>query len=100
MQVDEGRIFRRSAAELVQPLAIQAQGVGAGGKKARGFAQVGLADAANLRHMVGRVVVNRGFERIKPHGMITDVGWVDSPFPQHDVQHPVKECNIRSGLNR
>ena len=100
MQIDQGRVFGGATARLVQALAIQAERCTGRGKQFGGQEQVVFFNAAGLGRQIGRVVADCGFECIKAGGMGRNVGGVNPAFPQHDVQHPVEERDVRAWLNR
>ena len=99
MQVDQGRVLGRAAAGLVQALAIQAERGGGLGKQTRRLQQRVLADAADLRHRVGRAVPHRGLQFFKTLGVRRHIGGVQPALPQHQVQHAVEQHHIGAGLN-
>ena len=100
VKINQGCVFGCPAARLVQTLAVQTQGCSRGGKHFRCRKQVCFFYAAGLTYDVGRVVANRGFQLIKATGVRRNPGVVSPAFPQHDMQHAVKQAYISAGLNR
>ena len=100
MQVDQCGIFGSAAAGLVQALAVQTERRAGRCKQLGRFKQRSLGDAAGLRHQLGRVVAHGGFKVVKAVGVRCDVGCVNPPLPQHDVQHAVEEHHVGAGLQR
>ncbi len=99
MQVDQRRVFVCAVDGLIQPHAIHREG-GAGAKPLGGLNQVFFTDAANIGHHFGRVFAHGFFERLKAFGVVADVGHVEQPLPQHDVQQAIEQGDIRARQNR
>ena len=108
MKVDQRGVFSRAAARLVQTLAIQAERGQAGAGLLRaterdelgGSEQIFFFDAANLRHMLGRIVAHQSFERFKALRVSGDVSGIQPAFPEHDVQQAVEQGDIGAGQQR
>ena len=100
MQINQGGIFCRAAAGLIQALAVKAERGAGGGKHFCRQHQVIFFNSTSFGHQFGRVVAHCGFKGFKAGGVIADVGVVQPAFPQHDVQHAVKQRDIGAGLNR
>ena len=106
MQVDQGGIFGRAVARLVQALAIKAEGRAAlstallyTGKPASCGVKISLEHAANLSHVLRRMVGHQSLQSFKATGVSSNVGGLRPALGQHDVQQTMKEHHISAGLN-
>ena len=109
VQIDQRGVLGRSAAALVQALAVQAERGGALGgaavfatqcKPARGLQHILHVQAAVACHALGGGFAHQGLEGIETAGVAGDVVRVQPAFPQHGVQHAVEQLHIGAGLQR
>ena len=106
MQVDQGGIFSRAVARLVQALAIQAKGRAAlttaflyACKPAGCGVKISLKHATNLCDVRRRMVGHHCLQSFKATGVRCNVGSLRPALGQHDVQQTVKEHHIGAGLD-
>ena len=106
VQVDQGGIFGRTVARLVQALAIKAEGRAAlstalfyTGKPASCGVKISLKNTTNLCHVLRSMVGHQRLQSFKATGVGSNVGGLRPALGKHDVQQTMKEHHIGAGLN-